>query len=358
MTRSLASLGWAKATQSSLPGARAYHCSHCPPTFTQPCLPGTAADLVIELQVPAELGAPRRVSGPTAAEWCPARRALRWTMGGVYAGFRGSAAAAFRVDAGAAAAVALLPALHAVVRVRGEPGETLTGLQLAQATSTAEGGGMRQHPETSGWAGCVLARPALYEGGEFAVVEGLWGAEEAAAADAEPAAAAATEAAAAAEKGEADGGAAAAAAAAAAAGVAAAGVASADVAPAAPAAEPDASPAPPAATAQDGGAGTEAPAAETDPPSQQGTEGPAQPEADEAQAAAEAKAEAEAETGTVAVPAETEAGAEAAEAAGTAEAEAADVGPVGAAAGAEGVSPEAGGAATEGSGVDRESPAL
>ncbi|GBF88389.1 hypothetical protein Rsub_01101 [Raphidocelis subcapitata] len=310
-------------------------------------------DLVIELQVPPELGAPRRVSGPAAAEWCPARGCLRWTLGGVYAGFRGAAAAAFRAEAGASAALALLPALRALVGVRGEPGETLTGLQLEQATSTAERGGLQTHPETSEWAGFVLARPALYEGGEFAAVEAPWGPEEAAAPLDEPAAAAAAAAAAeaAAEKGE-EGGGAAGAAAPAAAGVVAGAVAGA--AAAAAAAEAEASPAPPTPAAEDGGA------AEEDPPSQQGVEA-AQPsvaaaiaselaEATAAPAAeAEVEANAEAEAGPALPPAEAEAEAGPASPAAV-EGEGAGDAPGAVAEG--GGSADAGGEAGEGGGAD------
>jgi hypothetical protein len=144
---------------------------------TKRCPVPTPIDLVIDLIVPSELGAPRKAE-PAGAEWGAKQATLRWRLGGVYPGYRGAAVAAFRVEGGAAAALAALPLVRAVVRVRGEVGETLTGLQLAQATSTVAAGqaGMHVQAETSEWAAFVLARPALVEGGEWAVVRAPWAA--------------------------------------------------------------------------------------------------------------------------------------------------------------------------------------
>jgi hypothetical protein len=122
--------------------------------------PVHTTDLVVDLHVPPGFAAPRRVS-PQGAFWSASQSLLRWPLGTVGQGAAGVLVAAFRVKGGPEAAAAGLARCHAVCRLQGGEGGTVTGVQLAQCrTATAP---MQVEPGTASWAGYVLVRPAAVE---------------------------------------------------------------------------------------------------------------------------------------------------------------------------------------------------
>lgn len=126
------------------------------------CAPtaNTHTDLVVDLHVPPGFAAPRRVS-PQGAFWSASQSMLRWPLGTVGQGATGVLVAAFRVKGGPEAAAAGLARCHAVCRLQGSEGGTVTGVQLAQRRAATAP--LQVEPGTCSWAGYVLVRPAASE---------------------------------------------------------------------------------------------------------------------------------------------------------------------------------------------------